>query len=182
MPILTFWRFAGPRNTAPYVLAEQIAAKGVRWRAKASNPSLYEPGDRFWQGRPPAVDFMDCSATKFTEWGGLAGPVTLYGIEVAREDIEAAEVGEPLSAPATAGTEVQSASPSAEPAATEPPPLRGLKRWVFAQCDRNPPPKRDRNYTGEFLERCPFRGVKPKTIQNYVSLWRKEPRQKAQRN
>jgi hypothetical protein len=41
--------------------------------------------------------FRDCSATKFTEWGGLAGPVTLYGIEVAREDIEAAKVCEPLS-------------------------------------------------------------------------------------
>jgi hypothetical protein len=64
----------------------------VRWRAKATRPGN-EPLDNFWQGSPPTIDFKACTARKMV----IAPPrtvvgfvyITLLGLEVVRENIEA---------------------------------------------------------------------------------------------
>jgi hypothetical protein len=97
MPILSFLRFAGRRNTAPYSSPNKSRQRGCDGEPRPQTRHFTNRETGSGRGDLRRSIFRDCSATKFTEWGGLAGPVTLYGIEVAREDIEAAKVCEPLS-------------------------------------------------------------------------------------
>jgi hypothetical protein len=77
-------------------LVEQIAAKQVRVRWRAVRPASAAVDD-FWQGSLPTLDFADNSATKLVVAppGTVVGvcPVTLLGVEVMREDIEALQPG-----------------------------------------------------------------------------------------
>lgn len=85
------------------------------------------------------------------------------------------EVAEPVQ-PAPTGPPPAKSSPPVQPTAK--PNLRELQRWVFKQCDDNPPAKRDPEHTDLLEKRCPFAGATRKTLQNYTSLWRKEQREK----
>jgi hypothetical protein len=80
-----------PQYCGPW-LFEQIANCRVRWQAKATRPPD-EPLDNFWQGSPPSIDFEQCTATKLVPAppGTVVGlvSITLFGLEVVREDIEA---------------------------------------------------------------------------------------------
>jgi hypothetical protein len=75
-------------------LAEQIAAKRmrVRWRAVRPASTSAVEIEGFWQGSLPTLDFADNSATKLViaPPGTVVGfcPITLLGIEIARQDIE----------------------------------------------------------------------------------------------
>jgi hypothetical protein len=82
-----------PSRAGPW-LAEQIAAKQVRVQTRAVHPANTSSAEieRFWQGSLlPTLDFADCSATKLVALPSGVGayPITLFGIEVVREDIEA---------------------------------------------------------------------------------------------
>lgn len=72
----------------------------VRWRARAVNPPD-TPIDGFWQGGKISTDWVDNSATKTVVAkvpGGMFDQITVYGIEVVREDVLAllpAKAGEP---------------------------------------------------------------------------------------
>jgi hypothetical protein len=75
-------------------LVEQIAARRMRWRAKATRPPGLSLDDSFF--RNPAtltVNSAECSATQLMVMNTSAGtglePITAYGLEVVREDIEA---------------------------------------------------------------------------------------------
>jgi hypothetical protein len=80
-----------PSYCGPW-LVKQIAAGLVRWRARATLPPD-EPLDSFWQRSNPAIDFKDCKATGqvINPPETIVGfyPVTLLGLELVREDIEA---------------------------------------------------------------------------------------------
>ena len=93
-----------PSRAGPW-LVEQIAAKRVRVRWRGVDP----PGAAVEDICPnDTIDFADCSVTKLVVAppGTVVGlcPVTLFGVEVVREDIEA-----------------QRALPSIEPIATSVP-------------------------------------------------------------
>jgi hypothetical protein len=98
-----------PSYCAPW-LAKQIAAGLVRWRARATDPPD-EPLDKFWQRSTPVIDLKDCKATGLVVAppGTMVGlcPVTLFGLEVVREDVEALR---PLS-----GGEVSNPKPPKKP-------------------------------------------------------------------
>jgi len=83
-----------PSLAGPW-LVEKIAAKQVRVRWRAVCPAGESVSvEDFGQGRLPTINFADCSVTKLvvappeTVVTGFCS-VTLLGVEVVREDIEA---------------------------------------------------------------------------------------------
>jgi hypothetical protein len=89
-------------------LARQIAAKQVRKRHRAVRPASTSAAEieSFWQGSLPNIDFADNSATKLfpapIEGTVALCPVTLLGVEVVREDIEAQRAAFPVEPAASA--------------------------------------------------------------------------------
>jgi hypothetical protein len=142
-------------------LVERIAAKLVRWRAKATHP----PGrslDRFWLN--PAtltINSEECLATQMmvcdVPRSAALENVTLYGLEVAREDIEAQ-----LPVPPRSNTRDRVRAEAAH--RLDAMAIRGdlkvlaneIVGWWNAQGDVRP--------------------LKPETVENYIrSLWRTYP-------
>ena len=96
-------------------LTEWLEAGKIRWRRSAVHPSGASV-DGFWEKRV-AVDWGDNNATKreLLPVLGFEG-VTMYGIRVARADIEALL-----------------------PGSSDEPPARNLKDWVAREAPRHPP-------------------------------------------
>jgi hypothetical protein len=87
-----------PSQAGPW-LAGEIAAERVhvRWRMVHPASTTTVELESFWQGSLPAFDFVDCSVTKRVHAppGTVVGfcQITLFGVEVVREEIEAQRVG-----------------------------------------------------------------------------------------
>jgi hypothetical protein len=134
-------------------LLSKLKAGLVRWRARDVEP----PGaslDEFWQDPEPTLR-PDGSWLKTVVSQVPGDPefdtVTVFGIEVAREGIEALLAPEPRS---------------------DRPPRGSTERWVYDEMKRNPPRKGDHDYTGRLHERRPDKTITLKTIQNLVSRYR----------
>jgi hypothetical protein len=144
----------GSRSYCGPWLAKEIAAGRVRWRARAAN-SPDEPLDGPWQGPIPIIDLKDCTATKLVVAppGTVVGicSVTLFGLEIVREDVEA----------------LRALFSRKE----------GLEEWVHAEMMRDPPKKGDRGYTRRLWGRRLDKAITLKTVQNLVSVCRKQLKQ-----
>jgi hypothetical protein len=153
-----------PQRCGPW-LAAKIIAGHIRWRAKTLAGELVEDS---WRADDLArsINFEDCTAT----WLALApatGPtgfycVTLYGLELAREDIEAQGVAAKLS-----------------------PQLKGAKLYAFESATRLP--HRDDEEMLEYVRRLQrddreahpwLRETKPKNIAARLYELGMGPRQK----